>query len=344
MTPRRDARQLTQDAQEELRFLAVSMVRGGLTQLAVAAHLEVSRNAVGMWCRRAEEGGDAALKKGKRGNPTGPVLKGTQAATICNIIRDRRPEQLKLPFYLWTREAVQRLIREEFGIDLAIRTIGDYLARWGFTPQKPVVRAYERSEPAVQRWLTEEYPAIAARAKREGAGIWWGDETGLRSRAYTGTSYSPRGKTPVTKGSGAHFGCNLISAITNRGELAFMVYDGKFNASVFQDFMERLIKQAGGKKVFLILDNLKVHKAKVLRPWHAEHAHEIELFFIPSYSPDLNPDEILNHDLKANAVGRKRARNRDEMVANAIEHLDGRARTPEQVRAYFREEHVRYAA
>jgi transposase len=320
------------------------MVRGGLTQLAVAAMLEVSRTAVGIWCRRADAGGDEALKKGKRGNPNGPVLQGTQAATICNIIRDRRPEQVKLPFYLWTREAVQRLIMEQFGIHLAIRTIGDYLARWGFTAQKPVVRVYERSEPAVQRWLTEQYPAIVARAKKEGAGIWWGDETGLRSRSYTGTSYSPRGKTPVTKGSGKHFGCNLISAITNRGELAFLVYEGSFNAATFLDFMERLIKQAAGRKVFLILDNLQVHKAKVLRPWHVAHAHEIELFFIPSYSPDLNPDEILNHDLKANAVGRKRARNRDELVANATEHLASRARTPERVQAYFREKHVCYAA
>ena len=281
------------------------MVRSGLTQTVVAQMLEVSRMAVGMWCRRSVADGLDALKKGKRGNPTGPRLKGPQAAMICNIIRDRRPEQMKLPFFLWTREALQRLIEEQYGIILAIRTVGDYLARWGFTVQTPLVRVYERSEPAVQRWLTEEYPAIVARAKKEGAGVWWGDETGLRSRHYTGTSYSPRGKTPVTKGSGKHFGCNLISALTNRGELAFMVYEGMFNAATFRDFMERLIKQAGGRKVFLILDNLKVHKAKILRPWHVEHAHEIELFFLPSYSPDLNPDEILNHDLKANAVGRK---------------------------------------
>lgn len=148
----------------------------------------------------------------------------------------------------------------------------------------------------------------------------------------------------MTKGTGKYFGCNLISAITNRGELAFMVCEGMFNAATFLDFMERLIKQTAGRKVFLILDNLRVHHAKVLHPWRAEHANEIELFFIPSYSPDLNPDEILNHDLKANAVGRKRARNKVELVANATEHLESRARTPERVAAYFREKHVCYAA
>lgn len=346
MSKHRDARQLTQSAQEELRRRAVAMVRSGLTQLVVADLLEVSRGAVGMWFRRAEREGDDALQKRKRGQPEGQRqrLSGTQAATICNIIRDRCPDQVKLPFALWTREAVQRLISEQFGVELAIRTVGDYLARWGFTVQKPAVRVYECSSEAVRRWVEDEYPRIAARAKAEGAGIWWGDETGLRSRHYTGTSYSPRGKTPITRGSGKHFGCNLFSAITNRGELAFRVYEGKFNATIFQDCMERLVAQAGGRKVFLILDNLRVHHAKVLKPWLEARRHEIELFFIPSYSPHLNPDELLNHDLKANAVGRKRARNESEMIANAIDHLEGRARTPEVVAAFFREEHVRYAA
>ena len=168
----RYARQLPQTAQEELRFRAVSMVDSGLTQTHVAELLGVSRMAVGMWCRKAESQGTDALKKGKRGNPTGPRLQGTQAATICDIIRDHRPEQMKLPFFLWTREAIQRLIEDKCGITLAIRTIGDYMARWGFTVQKPVVRVYERSEPAVQRWLTVDYPAIVARAKKEDAGLW----------------------------------------------------------------------------------------------------------------------------------------------------------------------------
>lgn len=346
MTPHRDARHLNQSAQEELRYRAVSMVRSGLTQIVVANLLDVSRGAVNMWCRRTEKLGDEALAKRKRGQPEGQRqrLSGTQAATICNIIRDRCPDQVKLPFALWTREAVQRLICDKFGLELAIRTIGDYLARWGFTVQKPAVRVYECSAEAVRRWVEEDYPKLATRAKAEKAGIWWGDETGLRSRHYSGTSYSPRGKTPITRGSGKHFGCNLFSAITNRGELAFRVYDGSFNAAIFQDCLERLVKQADGKKVFLILDNLRVHHANVLKSWLEAHRNEIELFFIPSYSPHLNPDELLNHDLKANAVGRKRARNKEELIANATNHLGWRAGTPEIVAAFFREAHVRYAA
>lgn len=320
------------------------MVRGGLTQAAVAHHLAVSRGAVNMWCRLAQTLGEDALKKGKRGNPTGPRLAGTQAATICNIIRDNCPDQIKLPFALWTREAVQRLIQERFGVVLAVRTVGDYLARWGFTAQVPVKRAYERNDEAITRWLDEDYPAIVARAKREGALIWWGDETGIRSRHQSGTSFSPRGHTPVTRATGKYFGCNLICAITNRGELAFMFYDGMFNAAVFQEYLGRLVELNGGKKVFLIVDNLPVHHAKALKPWLDEHSNDLELFFLPSYSPELNPTELLNHDLKANAIGRKRARTKTELVANVTAHLKGRAATPRIVANFFREEHVRYAA
>jgi hypothetical protein len=195
----------------------------------------------------------------------------------------------------------------------------------------------------VRRWREVDYPAIAARAKREGARIWWGDETVLYSRHYTGTSYSPRGKTPVTRGSGKHFGCNLFTATTNQGELAFRFYDGKFNADVFRDCMERLIRHASGRKVCLILDNLRVHHAKVLKPWLADHANEIELFHLPSHSPQLNPDELLNHDIQANAVGRKRARNQLEMLTNVQAHLEARAGKPEVVARFFTHEDVRYA-
>jgi transposase len=344
MSTSRDARQLSQTAQEELRFRALSMVRGGLTQLAVAELLDVSRNAVGMWCRRAEAGGEDALRRGKRGNPSGPRLKGPEAAIVCNIIRDHCPDQVKLPFALWTREAVQRLIEERFGVHLALRTISDYLARWGFTAQKPVTRAYERNDAAILRWLNEEYPAVVARAKREGALVWWGDETGIRSRHQSGTSFSPRGKTPVTRATGKYFGCNLVSAITNRGELAFMLYDGYFNVEVFQNFLDRLLRQNAGRRVFLILDNLPVHHAKALQPWLDERAALLTLFFLPSYSPELNPTELLNHYLKANAIGRKRARTKTELVANVTNHLEGRAKTPEVVAAFFREKHVSYAA
>jgi transposase len=339
-------RRLTPGEQEAIRERVVrAVLQNGLTQTAAAALFGVSRASVNTWVGKVAEKGADALKSGRRGAKPGDraSLAPLQCARIVTIIRGNCPNQLKFPFALWTREAVQALIADEFKINLAITTVGNYLRRWGFTPQKPAVRAYERNPEAVRRWLEEQYPAIVARAKREGALIWWGDEMGLRSRHVAGRSYSPKGETPVVTATGKYFGCNMISAITNRGELAFMLFEGKFNASVFLEFSERLLQQTP-QKVFLILDNLKVHNAKVAAPWFEENKERIERFFLPSYSPDLNPDEILNQDLKTNAIGKKRARNLDELVANTRSHLLARQARPETVAAYFGEKQVRYAA
>jgi transposase len=259
------------------------------------------------------------------------------------LITDRCPDQLKLPFALWTREAVRDLIVRRFGIRLSVWTVGRYLNRWGFTPQKPLRRAYERDPQAVQHWLTQEYPAIRTYARRQGATIYWGDEMGMRSDHQAGTSYGRRGETPVIPGTGQRFRCNLISAITNRGKLAFMVFDEKFTAFIFILFLKRLIRHAG-RKVFLIVDEHPVHVSGRVKRWLARHRRQICLFFLPGYSPDLNPDELLNQDVKSNAVGRRRPRNKREMVGNVRSYLWSTQHRPRKVRAYFQHPKVLYAA
>ena len=202
-----------------------------------------------------------------------------------------------MPFALWTRKAVQLYIKQLWAIDMPIRTVGEYFNRWGFTPQKPLKRAYKQNPKAVKSWLDNDYPAIAERAKKENAEIHWGDETGLCNDSYHGRSYAPRGETPAIK---LHPRCervNLISSVTNQGLVRFMVYKKKMNSQTMIKFMQRLIK-VPSKKIFLIVDNLKVHHSYIVKDWLEEHKNEIEIFFLPSYSPELNPDEYLNCDLK----------------------------------------------
>jgi hypothetical protein len=259
------------------------------------------------------------------------------------MIEDRCPDQLRLPFALWTREAVAELIQQRYGIGLSVWTVGRYLRHWGFTPQKPVRRAYERDPEAVRRWLEKEYPAIRRRAKAQGAEIYWGDQMGLRSDHQTGTSYGRRGSTPVLPGTGKRFGCNMISAITNRGQLAFMVFKCRFTAQVMLVFLGRLVRHAG-RKVFLIVDGHPVHGAKAVSRWLATHAEQIEMFLLPGYRPELNPDELLNNDVKSNALGRRRPAHQIEMISEVRGYLRGTQRRPDIVINYFQEEHVRYAA
>ena len=165
--------------------------------------------------------------------------------------------------------------------------------------------AIERNPAQVRYWLQAKYPAIKAQAKTEGACIWWGDESGLRSDHQTGTTWGEKGKTPVVKKSGKRFGCNMLSAITNQGDLRFMVFEKRFTAPIFLDFLERLVKSAPGRKVFLIVDRHSVHRSKAVAVWLEKNAGKLSLFLLPPYSPELNPDELLNQDLKNNARRRQ---------------------------------------
>jgi transposase len=338
-----DARTLSPAAQEDLRRKGILAWREGKSKSEVARLFGVSREAVYQWIRRYEQGGAAGLRARKRGKPPTPKLAPHQAATTVRMISDRCPDQLKLPFALWTREAVQQLIRARWGIELSIWTVGRLLKRWGFTPQKPARRALEQDPAAVRRWLAEEYPGIAAWAKRENAEMYWEDEMGLRSDHAAGRSFAPRGRTPTIVRTGQRFGCNVISAITNRGRLYFRVFRGRFVTRIYLDFLKRLVRQAP-RKPFVIADGHPVHKSAAVKRWLEENTDRIRHFLLPAYSPELNPDEYLNQDVKSNAVGRRRARDAAELVHNVHGYLSSTQRLPQIVRNYFHAEPVRYAA
>lgn len=339
----RDTRRLSPQAQEDLRRRVMRAVRGGMSQGEAARTFGVVRQSIYNWSRRIEGSDLRALRSKPRGRPRVSRLLPHQAATTVRMIEGNHPEQLRLPFALWTRDAVRVLLEQRFGVAVSVWTVGRYLAQWGLTPQKPLQRAYERNPRAVKRWLETDYPAIEVEARRRGAEIHWGDELGLRSDHQAGRSYGRRGKTPVIPGTGQRFRCNVISALTNRGKLAFMVFRKNFTADVFLEFLRRLIRHAR-RMVFLILDQLRVHRSKKVRKWLGRHTSEIRTFFLPAYSPDLNPDELLNQDVKTNALGRTRPRDLDTLVGTVRSYLRSTQGRPQKVRRYFDEEHVRYAA
>jgi transposase len=339
---KRDARFLTSEAQEVLRVRVAGAVQEGMSQAEAARVFGVSRQSVNAWMKRSR-GGVKALRTGRRGRPRSPRLPGRDSSRVIRKITGSCPDQLRLPFALWTREAVAQLLARDFGTTVSVWTAGRYLRSWGLTPQKPVRRAYERDPVAVARWLNDEYPAIVLRAKAERAEIHWGDEMGLRSDYQAGRSWGLRGKTPVIPGTGQRFRCNVISTVTNRGRLAFMLFTENFDAPVFLRFLRRLIRYAG-RKVFLIVDGHSAHKAAPVRRWLAAHKDQIEIFFLPAYSPDLNPDELLNHDVKANALGRQRPATRPQMISNVRSYLRSTQKTPAVVCNFFHHELTRYAA
>jgi transposase len=281
----------------------------------------------------------------KRGRRLGDqrTLTNEQEIMVMELIRDKTPDQMKLPFALWTRKAIRDLISRLFGIKIPIRTMGEYLKRWGYTPQRPLKRAYEQRPKEIQEWLDTRYPEICARAKKENAEIHWGDETGVNNQDNYGRSYSPKGQTPIVRMIAKRQSLSMISAITNQGTVRFMVYKGGMNVDIFKRFMSRLIND-NYRKVYLIVDNLRVHHSYALDQWLEEHKDDIELFFLPSYAPERNPDEYLNNDLKKSIENNPIVSSTHELVQNVISHMRMLQKLPERVMSYFKHHSVTYAA
>lgn len=340
-----DMRKLPAAAQEERRRQVIGLRQAGLTYDAIAAQVGLTRTGVFDICQRFATRGTAGLKSGPRGPARGHgrFLDAAQEREARALICRHMPDELDLPFALWSRGAVRELIRWRFGVRLAVRTVGTYLARWGFTAQKPLRRADEQDPAAVRRWLRREYPAITARAKAANGVIFWGDETGLRSDDVRGLSYAPRGRTPTIRVAHKRAGLGLISALTNKGELRWMVLHGAITAPELIRFLTRLVRDVG-RKVFLILDRLSVHRAAKVRAWLAGREAEIELFYLPPYSPELNPDEGVNADLKQAVTRQARVRSKPQLKRVATGHMRRLSKLPSRVRSFFGHKTFRYAA
>ena len=331
--------------QHELRKTIIRMLKDGKRGKEIAKELGVSEGHVSNVKKLYETGGAKALKPAKRGRPAGKnkILTPEQEREIQKTIVDKNPEQLRFKECMWTRNNIRQLIKDKYGIDIKLSTLGYYLARWGFTVQRPVKRAYKQDEKKIDAWLNREFPGITERADKEDAEIFFGDETNIQNTANYARGYAPKGKTPVIKTEAQKLKIEMLSAISKRGKLHFILYKDSINSEKLIDFMTRLIKESE-KKVFLVLDNLRVHHSKAVTEWLEKHKAQIELFFLPPYAPEYNPDEMLNSDVKRNAGAKQSPRSQAELEANVQNRMAYLSATPEHVASFFHAPLTSYAA
>lgn len=342
---KKDARTHNQETQYELRKQIIRLRKDGMNNKDVADVVGISTTYCSTIWQKYKKGGLEAIKPGVRGRRHGAKrqLNTAQESAIQNMLIDKAPDQLKLPFALWTRDAVKIAIQQQFRKDLPLRTITDYLKRWGFTPQKPVKRAYEQDPQKLKQWLETDYPGIAEKAKKQKAEIHWGDETGIQSNDYGARGFSPKGQPPVIRLNVNKSRINMISSITNSGKVRFMLYRQTMTAKVLIEFMSRLIRDVE-QKVFLILDNLRVHHSRLVKQWLEAHKEQIEVFFLPPYSPEHNPDEYLNGELKRNIRSGLPARSENDLARKTRSFMKTLQKRPQKVQNYFKHPLIAYAA
>jgi transposase len=335
-----DGRKLDHKTLEVLRMRAVEQVEAGAHPEDVAETLGLHRKTVYGWLAKYREGGKKALEaKPVPGRPS--KLTGPQIARLYALIVGGDPRQLQFDFALWTRDMVRQVIRAEFNVALSVVSVGRLLRKMGLSPQRPLHRAYEQNAEAVQRWKSETYPGIRAEAEAAGATIYFADEAGIRSDYHSGTTWAPVGRTPVVEGTGKRFSINMISAITAKGALRFAVYEGNTNAASFIDFCKRLMHDASGP-VYLIVDGHSAHHAKVTSEFVASTKGKLKLFFLPGYSPQLNPDEWVWKNVKHDRIGKTGVTSQDDLKSKAIGALRRLQKLPRLVRGFFADPSLSY--
>jgi transposase len=317
-------------------------VQAGESPESVAAALGVNLRTVFRWLAEYRRGGWGNLDAHKRGGRP-PKLNGRAMRWIYKTVVDKTPLQLNFPFALWTAAMVQTLILDRYDVRLSRSSVSRLLHQLGLSAQRPLWRAYQQNPAAVQRWMTEDFPEIQRRARQEGAQIFFADEAGVRSDYHSGTTWGKRGQTPIVSSTGARFGINLISAVSAQGLLRFMVTKGRVTATVFIDFLKRLLINAPGP-IFVVADGHPTHRAKMVERFVTAQQGKLALFILPPYSPELNPDEYVWNDLKNHGIGRRVIISVAQMRQAVLSHLHQLQRLPDIVRGFFHAPTTRYAA
>lgn len=340
-----DTRALRPEARNEVRRMTIRLrQQSGMSVKALAKIAGVHAGTVSKWLSMARQEGVGSLSEQRRGRPMGSCRKLTfaQEQWLLEQIVGYSPKQLVLTFAVWTRPAIRALIQERFSVDMSDRLIGKYLKRWGFTPQRPLRRAMEQRPERVDPWLRETYPKLKAKAKAEGAIIFFGDETAVKEDANWIRGYAPRGKTPVLTKPNRWDKLSMISAISPRGEVSFRILEGGVNADRFIAFLAGLIEGAD-RKIILIVDNLRVHHSKAVKNWLSDKIARIELAFLPPYAPESNPDEYLNSDFKTHLRMGAISENREQLLVKAMAFMNRLKTLPERVCSYFQHPAAKYA-
>jgi transposase len=317
----------------EERVSACEALENGVSADDVAKVLKVSRSSIFEWQKKYRAYGPEALRTKETPGPKSKLSDG-QLSQLYRLIVGNDPRQLSFGLALWTRGMIQELIFRQFEVQLSIVSVGHVLANLGLSPQRPLYRSYEQDPEKVRAWKETTFPQIQARAKKEGAVIFFADEASVRTNYHAGTTWAPVGKTPVVSGSGKTRSISMVSAISPRGELHFQVHETGIKKEEFLEFCKMLIADSG-RPVFLIMDNSQVHHAKILKAYVEESNGMLTLFFLPPYSPSLNPDEWVWKNVKHDNLGRASVKSESELAEFAIAALTKLKGLPEKLRAFF---------
>jgi transposase len=337
-----DPRSVSTDALHVWRLLAVrAVVDFDIPQADAAAQYGVSTNTMSQWVSLYREQGEAGLTVQPQGRPpgSGRTLSEDQAQKIRQLVVETLPSDHKIANTTWTRRAVAALIAKRVGIHLTLQGVGKYLRRWGLTPQKPARQAREQDPEEVREFVEQTLPAVKEQAEQEEAQLYFVDEGGVKTSDQIGTSYAPKGDTPVQEVPKTHIAQDVISSVTPDGDLLYWAFPGTMNAEKFISFLKHLVSEATGK-IIVFADRHPAHEAQAVEDWLEGRDSQIEVEWLPRYSPEYNADEFLNNDLKQVLQNKPMPQSASAFRETICDILDWIASMPERVKGYFEQTEV----
>lgn len=340
---KKDMRKMSRDTRDEIKKRAVMAVRKlGHSPSEVCKTFGVTRSRLYDWLERYDKGGQRALNSGKAPGAE-PKLNPESLRKLASLLRNETPEAFGHEEALWTKSLVASIIKSEFGVKLSISSVGRVLRSIGFSPQKPLHRAQEQDPKKVRKWLSTTFKEIVADARAVRASVFFGDEANIRSDHHAGRTWAPIGKTPIIRVSGTPLKVNVISAISRRGDLRFALFEGRMNAGKFIEFLGKLMK-GRRRPIFLIVDNSPVHRSKAVAEYVENFRGKLRLFFLPPYSPELNPDELVWNHIKTHGVDRQAIKSKPSFRKKIIGEMRSLQKRPAMVMKFFRSPSTSYAA
>ena len=337
-----DGRTLDHKTLEHLRVSAVKrVIEDGEAPSLVIKSMGLCRTSIYRWLHKFEEEGWEALAEKIAAGPE-PKLTEQQRQRVKRWIVGKDPRQYGFEFGLWTRQIVADLILKQMGVSLCVTAVGKLLAHLEFTPQKPLRRAYERDPLAVEGWLKDVYPSLRRKARKNGAVIFFLDEAGFDSEPRLGRTYGLKGQTPVVATTGQRQKVNVISAVTAAGGFWCQIYTERLNAQLFVRFLREFMRGRSGP-VYLVVDGHPAHKANAVKAYLQQLAGRLELYFLPPYAPDLNPDEFVWAYMKTNGVSKKPLQQNESLTKRVESDLAKIKGSRKLVKSFFDAPSVAYA-
>jgi transposase len=338
-----DARQIPDEVMTFIRQIAVRAINEkNFHPDDMSDMLEISRSSIFDWLHRFAADGYEGLET-RKAPGTPPLITEKMDEWLSDAVLIKTPEDFGYNTPLWTSDILAELLERHFGVVVGGPAVNRHLKELGLSYQKPRYYAKEQNPEQLKAFVGEKFNKIESFAEKVGAEIWFGDEAGVDLRDRSGGTWGAIGYPPKVAVTGQRGRYNVLSAVSSQGSLHYWITDRNITAIMFIFFLQQLIT-GRQRPIFLIIDRARYHTSWLVREFIWHHRKKIRLFYLPSYSPEINPDEHVWEEIKDKKLSRATIISKLHLKVKLQEALQSLQQNVDRVKSFFHLPETSYAA